>query len=217
MLPILITTNVEKTAQKYIDDLGKKRGVFPSYIFTIRKDGIELKIEQMRELMTDISRLSSTKTMIVIYDFETASTQVQNILLKTLEESPSKFQFILVSMGEETVLPTVLSRVKVIKLGKKKVELENFNFGASIADLFASMGDFQKKPEKAVLLCDKLLVFFKKKMETSSRKNEQIGQIVEIINELLKVRMLLQRNNISPQLAIDHLMIFIKLKIEILT
>lgn len=84
----------------------------------IEPDGAHLKIEQVRALQHDLA-LSPVegKFRVSIFDqFELATIEAQNALLKTLEEPPSYAVLIVLASDPELLLPTIVSRCQLITL-----------------------------------------------------------------------------------------------------
>lgn len=73
-----------------------------------------LKIESAR-LLTSLSYYQTEKRVILINDVHKFQKQSQNTLLKTLEESPTKTIFILVTHELNEILPTIRSRSLMLK------------------------------------------------------------------------------------------------------
>ena len=74
-------------------------------------------IEEVREIKKKLRFKSYQKiiNLIIIYDIHKATTEAQNALLKILEETPADTLFILTSSNIELILPTVISRCRIIK------------------------------------------------------------------------------------------------------
>ena len=86
-----------------------------------KQDKNNIIVEQIREeILKDIyvAPISSNKKVYIINDFEDLNTSAQNALLKTLEEPPSYVVIILISSKLEKILPTIVSRVNIIKFNK---------------------------------------------------------------------------------------------------
>lgn len=72
----------------------------------------------------DIIRKLSLKTyeseykIVIIWMAEKINVQAGNKLLKILEEPPSKTVFLLICENTSSILPTILSRVQLVKVGK---------------------------------------------------------------------------------------------------
>lgn len=60
--------------------------------------------------------LEADKKIYILKDFDLATVQAQNKLLKTLEEPPKSVVFVLTTTNESNVLPTIRSRCKKITI-----------------------------------------------------------------------------------------------------
>lgn len=208
MIPLLLVTDDEKKAQKYIDDVKKKLGILDAHVLTARKDGTQLKIDVIREINQQVSRLGDSSLLVCIYDFETAKSESQNTLLKTLEESLASTQFILIANDESAVLPTILSRVQTVFLEKKVRKSSPLILDKDLGTLLTTYDGMQKKPEKAVAFCDELLRHMQATLQEYALASKPTQKIAQFISEIISTRTLIMKNNISPQLAVDHLLIF---------
>lgn len=91
-----------------------------SYLDTIEiSDNREsIKIEEVRKL---IERLNMTKQspykVVLIQSLERMTTEAANSFLRILEEPPSKTIFIMTTNNMRLLLPTILSRVRIVKFG----------------------------------------------------------------------------------------------------
>lgn len=77
-----------------------------------------IKIEQIRRLQQDLS-LSAYEArykVALLKRFDTANLNAANAFLKTLEEPPSNVILLLTAMDSDTILPTINSRCRSIKL-----------------------------------------------------------------------------------------------------
>ena len=83
------------------------------------KNGKTYTIEDVREQLletVDLKPLQYEKKIYIIEKADTLNIQSQNALLKTLEEPPAHVVFLLLAERAETFLPTILSRVVVMKI-----------------------------------------------------------------------------------------------------
>jgi DNA polymerase III subunit delta' len=77
-----------------------------------------IKIEQIRQLQQDLS-LSAYEArykIALLKRFDTANVNAANAFLKTLEEPPAKVILILTAADSESLLPTIISRCRVLSL-----------------------------------------------------------------------------------------------------
>lgn len=87
-------------------------------VHTLRPDGASLKVNQIRELIETVQLRpfeGGTKA-VLIEEAQRMTPQAQNCLLKTLEQPPGDTVFFLLCESTGGILPTVLSRCRVISL-----------------------------------------------------------------------------------------------------
>jgi len=77
------------------------------------------KISDTKELIKQ-TNVSLNPTVYLINDFDDASVEAQNAFLKRLEEPQDNLSFVLTAKKEDRVLPTIISRCRVIRLTSKK-------------------------------------------------------------------------------------------------
>lgn len=77
-------------------------------------DAAEMNVAQMRELLStlSLSPFAAKKKVAVIDNFEQASKEVSNALLKTLEEPNPSTVIILIANNYKALLPTIVSRTQ---------------------------------------------------------------------------------------------------------
>ena len=83
------------------------------------KNGKTYTIEDVREQLletVDLKPVQYEKKIYIIEKADTLNIQSQNALLKTLEEPPAHAVFLLLAERAEAFLPTILSRVVVMKI-----------------------------------------------------------------------------------------------------
>ena len=83
------------------------------------KNGKTYTIEDVREQLletVDLKPFQYEKKIYIIEKADTLNIQSQNALLKTLEEPPAPAVFLLLAERAEAFLPTILSRVVVMKI-----------------------------------------------------------------------------------------------------
>ncbi len=84
----------------------------------IEPDGLRVKIDQVRALQHDLSLkpIEGRYRVAIFEQFEVATIEAQNALLKTLEEPPAYAVLILLTADPELLLPTIVSRCQGIAL-----------------------------------------------------------------------------------------------------
>jgi DNA polymerase III subunit delta' len=96
-----------------------------SHIDTIeyKDDKQSLKIAEVRKLIDRISTTKQSKYRVVlIQSIERMTTEAANSFLKVLEEPPEKTIFILTTNNLRQLLPTIVSRVRVMKFSSSSYE-----------------------------------------------------------------------------------------------
>ena len=94
-----------------------RQGTHPD-VTPVEPEGNRLKIDQVRELQhtLSLSPVEGRWRVCIITDFQTATTQAANALLKTLEEPPSRVVLLLTATDADLLLPTIVSRCQLIAL-----------------------------------------------------------------------------------------------------
>jgi DNA polymerase III subunit delta' len=93
------------------------QGTHPD-VQVIEPEGVRLKIDQIRRLQYDLalSPHEGRRRVCVISQFERATTEAANALLKTLEEPPRHVVLILTATDASLLLPTIVSRCQILPL-----------------------------------------------------------------------------------------------------
>lgn len=104
---------VLKLASDYI------KNILKAEVFEIFPDESNLiKIEQARAIISSSINTHTRNRYFIIHHADTMNKATQNSLLKLLEEPNSKNYFFLMSSNHRRLLPTVISRSRLIKLPK---------------------------------------------------------------------------------------------------
>lgn len=117
MMPYIVNSPDESLWDEYVKDYAQKHAIHSSHIHVLKPEKDVFTIEMAR----DVTRLVSTPTaslLIALYHFETARSDTQNALLKTLEESAEHIHIVLFVTESGSLLPTVMSRCVAISLGE---------------------------------------------------------------------------------------------------
>ncbi len=101
-----------------------------------------IKIETIREIVDRIQMTTSSPYKIVLIEkIERMSTEAANCLLKNLEEPPAKTLFLFTTMSVRDVLPTIVSRMRVLQFHhcnqeeiRRKIAEEHFGTDAETLD-----------------------------------------------------------------------------------
>ena len=147
-----------------------------------------IKVDQIRELQKDILKkpISSERKVYIIYQANKLNIAAQNCLLKTLEEPPEYVTLILISSSIYSVIGTVRSRVKAIKIPTN----ESLDVRSEIVEIL----DTLKYKNRVEVL--KYADFFDKNKD----------DVIEILHEMLiycNKRILDYKNQLSEEYNCD--------------
>jgi len=216
MIPLLIISNDNKLINDYVNKL--KQNNFFSEVIPSTK---EYSIEDIKGLIKETKVFHPKTRIYFLANFHLSSIIAQNSFLKLLEEPPTNVQFILSTFNKNHLLPTIISRVKIIKLrGNDSQSVVGSQFLETIIDdlinqTHQTKGVINQTPTKIPLvkftvtdresaknILLQVIIFFREKL--LSDKNSTL-----IIREIIRLKGLLENNNLNPQLTIDQVLIFI--------
>lgn len=209
MIPILVLSKDSKSVKKYIDNL--KVG---SLFFEILASTKEYSIDDIKNLIKETKIFNPKTRIYYLENFHNSSVPAQNSFLKLLEEPPSNVQFVLTTDNKNSLLPTIVSRVKIIKLQNDVVAIrespDTTKFIAPVitglinqTSITIPLNEFKitdKESAKKILL--QLISYFRHKFDSDKKSTS-------IIKEILHLNSLLESNNLNPQLTVDQALIFI--------
>ncbi len=93
-------------------------------VVQVLEDASSIKVEQIRDLQhsLSLSPYSARYRVALLLNFEQATQNAQNALLKTLEEAPERAILLVTAGSPENLLPTIVSRCEVMRLRPLSVE-----------------------------------------------------------------------------------------------
>jgi len=122
---------IEKMAKKIFDRTeDSKSFAHPDWI---QLDGDKIKLEDLRESLIELRRCPFEKSfrLLSIENFEACNIQIQNALLKTLEEPLAHWIILLGVISSHGILSTIRSRCLVYREARQSnapIELNNLSF-----------------------------------------------------------------------------------------
>lgn len=175
-------------------------------------DEANLSIEEVRNIQKTIflKPLKSNYKAVVLQSAHTLSTQAQNALLKVLEEPPQDTLIILETERSELLLPTILSRCKIIVIKEPTDAPSKENLSNPVVPSLFSMGIGEKlklaqdKGKTKEDACD-----FLEKLITTARteiiSNHFNDTYLELIKALQKTHTIIKTTNVQPRFALENL------------
>ncbi|KKR28626.1 MAG: hypothetical protein UT61_C0045G0012 [Candidatus Woesebacteria bacterium GW2011_GWA1_39_8] len=169
------------------------------------------KIEDVRELQ-NFTKLAVTKpTAIIIKDIGSATEEALNAFLKSLEEPQELLYFILQAHSEAAVLPTILSRCRVIYLAKQKYKIDETKYdrflSCTISEKFILLEKFKARDE-AIVFLENLIVYLHHTIKSKPKTKSNYLKVAQKTLNSIKANgnINLQLTNFAIQLTrIIHL------------
>lgn len=123
MLPIILISDNSNFA---LDEIIKQEKIVKINISSVKSDEKAFGINQVREIKKTIflKAIKGNKKALIIENFQTATLEAQNAMLKILEEPPNNTLIVLLS-ANLNLLPTVISRCRVITLKNEQKQSNN--------------------------------------------------------------------------------------------
>ena len=161
-------------------------------------------IDTIRAINSFLSKkpISHQNKIVLIQDAQNLLTEAQNALLKNLEEPGVNNYIILTADNSSSLLPTIISRCKIIKIkSSPSVPKDLLKITGNIfSDLSASEKIAQNKNDVLPFLQGQLALFQKKLSKDPSKKNSrQIQKIIKAISMI--------KSNVDPKSALDYVIL----------
>ncbi|MEX2007388.1 MAG: hypothetical protein WD992_01330, partial [Candidatus Levyibacteriota bacterium] len=169
-------------------------------------------IEDVRNVQKKLyfKPIRSREKAVVINTPQGIGIEAQNALLKILEEPPRNTFIVLVVKNKNSLLPTVLSRCKIIEMKNEPSfsEGELSELSETIESL-ESMGvgeklrlaqDFGTSRDEALIFLEKMIILGRKKMTADSNEKSSL----RILKEFQKIYAILKTTNATPRLTLEN-------------
>ena len=159
-------------------------------------DAESLDIESAREIKEKAREKPFGPKKIFLIKAERITFQAQNALLKTFEEPSEDVHFFILLNAPDLLLPTVLSRLQIIKPENSKNKLSNPKefINLSLKERIAFSKDFSDSGNSLPVFLDELLSLLKSKGENN-----------KILNRILNVRRFADDPSSQTRLILEHL------------
>jgi DNA polymerase III delta prime subunit len=190
-----LITGREKEVEKKAESLAKN---LKAELLTFNLQ----KIKDVRDLSSFTNLKLNKKTAILLRDIDKASLEALNAFLKNLEEPQENLIFLMTAQSKFNVIPTITSRVKIIKAGNsKQEEKEREN-----ADNFIDMNTVERllyikeiKDRKSAITFIEEIIDRAHTLLVSKRSSQKMAKIATFANKTR--RALLANGNPTLQLT----------------
>lgn len=209
MLPILLVSEDQNKIKTYIKNIQKKEKIDDSKVFVIEPQSKHFSIDQIKEIKKTLHFKINEPRLYVLLNFDLATFEAQNAFLKTLEEHDVYITFLIVVSQSYSLLPTLISRSKVINENFEKIkkideishELDNLIKNKDLK-ILGSKFFITKTKKHPIEIFDYLIYYFKNRISNDLNATK-------IIREIISQRYYVKNNNVDSQNALDHILIFI--------
>ncbi len=205
MIPHIIEINSYTQVESVIAEYANLFSIDDFHIQRTFPEKDELLLVQIKDVQSTLATYQDKQRLITLEGVDGSSSEVQNALLKMLEETSDKILFLLPVVEPQRLLPTILSRCKFIS--KKTHDL------------------IQKPPLLPFLrIVDRNNVRKNMNVISGFSKEDTLRCIEEILGALplypqyateknmeyiLKIRKLILDNNVNHTLGLDSILIFL--------
>lgn len=217
MHSFLVISNEKNKASSYISNFLKKEGI----------DRIDINLHTFEKAMgiTDVRNIQKKIILrpfrgkvkaVVIEAYGSITTEAQNALLKVLEEPPNNTLILISVSKKELLLPTVLSRCKIIELKDSNLTL-SYDENAQYLNILISLSkegisyklklaqDISRNKEDAIIWLEKMTIALRKKLI----KNHNDQQYLNFFKNLQKTYKNIKNTNVSQRIALENLFLSI--------
>jgi DNA polymerase III gamma/tau subunit len=215
MQSFLIVALNKNEAASYISNLLKENNV-NSLDISLQKYEKAMGIGDVRNIQKAIllKPFRGKTKAVIIETYEDITIEAQNALLKILEEPPANTIIIITTAKKELILPTIISRCKVIILQEKEIKLTeddslklqetlNILLNGKIGDKLKIAETIAKEKTEPVLWLEKMAFFVKNKLLEKDNKLKYLN----FLKELQKTYKIIKSTNVSQRIAIENLLL----------
>lgn len=212
MHSFLIASKNKKTARDYIKGLCDREKIDPIDI-DIQVYEKAMGIEDVRNIQKKIllKPFKGKAKGVVIEAHDNITTEAQNALLKVLEEPPVNTIIIITISKKELLLPTIISRCKIIELQEGNPTLseeENVQYLKILTSLSENGVGYKLKlaqdvvrNEEIVIWLEKMILFVRGKLI----KDYNDFKYLNFLKSLQKTYMVVKSTNVNQRIALENL------------
>ena len=193
VIPNIVVITNQQQIEQVISEHRNSKSLSESSITRIVPIKEELTVDQVKELGLMTRLASSDPSLIAIIGLDLSSAEVQNMLLKSLEELSERFEFLIFANYPDRLLPTIRSRCTTVFLDKPSFVNKKRDIVCS--DYFSLSSNSDISREEALKKIDIFLL-------------EAILTNILTLKHILHIRSLVENNNIDPAMGLDSILLF---------
>lgn len=220
MHSFIVVSKNKEAALNYVKVECKKNQIdkFDVALFTFQK---AIGIEDIRNCQKKIflKPIKSKIKAIILEAYNGITTPAQNALLKLLEEPPANTIIYITTPNKNLMLPTILSRCKVVDLKDKEAQLSKEEIAqylnilislssSGVGERLKLAQDVAKNKEEVIPWLEKMLVVARETLLEQIKKDNNdlsISQYLNILISFQKTHTVLKTTNVNPRLALENL------------
>ena len=230
MTSFIVTSTDQKKRSEYIQKYCEKLTIDPLDITTIQKDTAlkqninSIGIEEIKNMQKKLflKPIKSPTKAIILEDAQLLTKQAQNALLKVLEEPPDHTIIVLSSDSKEPLLPTILSRCRIIELEEKKEILSEGEIQEltelienlpkmPVGEKFKKAEALAKDKEKTITWIEKIIFTLREQLLENTKNNQpKTNSTLQSLKTFQKTHTLLKTTNANPRLLLETTFLSIK-------
>lgn len=209
----LITALDKNESKSHTQTLLKEMGVDPIDI-NLNVYEKAMGIEDVRNIQKAILlKPFRGKTKAVIIDaYEGITPEAQNALLKILEEPPNNTAIVITATNKDLLLPTIVSRCKVVVLQENEIKLLDNDFSefekylntllnGKTGDRLKIAQNITADKGDAGLWLEKMATF----LESKLKQDDKNAKLLNFLKELQSTYKAVKSTNVSPRTALENL------------
>lgn len=175
-------------------------------------DGEKLKIKMVRDLHEYAYRSTSSKHKIVIIErIERMTKEAINAFLKLLEEPPQKTIFLLTAVNFRSVLPTIVSRARVVRfVDESSMSLDDtlatLLRERQLGPLFAAIEEIHKDKVAVTDWIDNAIHILRRDLISPESERPLSFDRMHLVRllEALQDAKSMQKNNVNAKLLLEN-------------
>ncbi|MDP3726717.1 MAG: hypothetical protein Q8Q96_00185 [bacterium] len=222
MQSFIISSKNQSIREEYAKKICGDHHVDRFDIYNVGQEKGTIGIEEVRNLQKKLflKPLKSPVKAVVIKNAENLTLEAQNALLKSLEEPPDNTIIILTASNKDLLLPTILSRCKIVELKKEEAQLSK-NEISQYLDIFISLRscgvgerlklaqEVGKTKEEALVWLEAMIFVIRKELivqvETENYHELSASQHLNLLTSLQQAYTTLKTTNANPRFALETL------------
>lgn len=209
MIPLILITDARSDASEYIQ---KHTDSLQFIEKIVEGENASITIDQIRILRKELQIKHVMSQRVIIWDFDSATLEAQNALLKVLEEKNMNVYFYLHVRSPKSILPTIQSRCTIIDLRSKEPTEFSTEVKRLIEELLQEKQSFTLFNSPLLQPADKrqaqdfllqAILILRNKMKENTSYAALLQKTFELLNKI-------EKNNLNPQLALDQWVLWLK-------